>query len=455
MRRFIKNHDPDQMRDDLICQLKQETNGIENGTLTEKPLSKIRLSQKNKLLSMLKRMPEPTQREKIWRKSRVDGFDVSRFKFNPKLKNTQHSEFRQKNTICPHDGFSGSYIVNPDKNIIQLSNELSRKGVIFSDFGTAEKKFPKILETVMGKIVRSTNNKFTLRTLADPQCGLVLYVPNGVKIAEPFFTDFKWNGSSNLFTCYCVIYLEENSSATVIQQYYGCESKGRENALIRVAEIMVGLNATLNYSEMNSFNDSWWSFTDEYSIVRKGGRINWTVYNDGGYYTKTFLGVELTGKKANAKVTGIVIPGGNTQIDFDTYQKHTAPFTTSDLFFKNAMADTARSNWSGMIKVGKKAEKADGYQAHQNLMLCGKPHVESNPGLEIHTNDVKCSHGVTVGEIDTEQVFYLKSRGISESEARQLIAKGFLESGLIRVGDEVSRKVIGKRIIHNLSSLRC
>jgi len=119
------------------------------------------------------------------------------------------------------------------------------------------------------------------------------------------------------------------------------------------------------------------------------------------------------------------------------------------------MADEACSNWSGMIRVEKDAMKADGYQSHQSLMLCGNPQMESNPGLEILTDDVKCSHGVTVGDINEEQIFYLQTRGFSESQARELIAAGFLESSLTRIEDELSKKLIRKKIQRDLSRLLC
>ena len=154
-------------------------------------------------------------------------------------------------------------------------------------------------------------------------------------------------------------------------------------------------------------------------------------------------------------ITGILLPIGDHQIDFDTNQNHLAALTKSDLLFKSALANQGRSVWTGMIKVSPEAIQSDGYQINRNLMLCGQPHVDSVPGLEIMTDDIRCSHGVTISEIDQDQIFYLKSRGITESEAKQIIAEGFLNSALERIPNTNVKDVIRKRIHLRLSDVFC
>ena len=120
-------------------------------------------------------------------------------------------------------------------------------------------------------------------------------------------------------------------------------------------------------------------------------------------------------------------------LDHDTQQNHLAPNTTSDLLFKGALLDNSRSVWQGMIYVAPEAGKTDGYQANRNLVLSDRARADSIPGLEILTDDVRCTHGATVGKIDTEQIFYLESRGLPRVEAERLVVEGFFDPIMQRI----------------------
>jgi len=441
-----------QVEGDPICLGSFDLN---NTLIQNKSLSKNLIKKRIGFFTQLKKLPDPSIKEKTWRKSKIGRFNPKKLLLLPDKDFPKNKLIKVENQAYSLNDFAGSLHITPEEISTKLDEKLVNQGVVFSDLRTVEKKYPHILEKIMGKIIASKLNKFSLLTLTKPQFGAILYLPKGVHIEKPVQIFFSWKGSGFLHTFYSLILLEENSSVTVIQQFDGKSLNSSENALSRVTEIQLGRRAELNYTEVNTFDNSWWNLVDEYTIVKEGGKINWTVFCDGGYYDKIFLGVNLAGKASRAKITGILIPSEESQIDFDTFQRHTGPHTTSDLLFRNAMADKAFSNWSGMIRVEKDAMKADGYQSHQSLMLCGNPHMESNPGLEILTDDVKCSHGVTVGEINEEQVFYLQTRGFSESQARELIAAGFIESSLTRIEDEWSKKLIRKKIQQDLSRLLC
>jgi Fe-S cluster assembly protein SufD len=148
------------------------------------------------------------------------------------------------------------------------------------------------------------------------------------------------------------------------------------------------------------------------------------------------LRVILAGKGSSATITGIIIGSKEEKISLHTMQVHEAPETTSDLLIKSVLSDHARCLYDGGIRVEKKAQKTNAYQRNENLLLTGRPYAESKPALEILANDVRCTHGSTTGPIDTDQLWYLSSRGIGEAAARRLIARGFIGSALMRVGDE-------------------
>jgi Fe-S cluster assembly protein SufD len=132
-------------------------------------------------------------------------------------------------------------------------------------------------------------------------------------------------------------------------------------------------------------------------------------------------------------MSGFYFTDRTQHLDHDTQQNHLAPHTTSDLLFKGALKGKSRSVWQGMIYVAPGAQKADGYQANRNLILSPEARADSIPGLEILDDDVRCSHGATVGKLEQELLFYIKSRGIPNRDAERLLVEGFFDPIMQRI----------------------
>ena len=174
------------------------------------------------------------------------------------------------------------------------------------------------------------------------------------------------------------------------------------------------------------------SCTKEFN-VQQNGELSWIFGALGSHLTKSFTSVDLAGSGATAKVSGFYFADADQHLDMDTEQNHLAPNTTSDLLYKGAVTGAARSVWQGNIYVAPGANGTDGYQANRNLILSTKARADSIPGLEILADDVKCTHGATVGKVDPEQIFYLQCRGLDENEAKHLIVEGFFEPIMERI----------------------
>lgn len=153
--------------------------------------------------------------------------------------------------------------------------------------------------------------------------------------------------------------------------------------------------------------------------------------------------VNLTGGGARALILGFIIGEGLHTVKIYTVQNHTAPNTISDLHIKSVLKDQAFLQYEGLIKIEKDAQRSNAYQRNDNLLLSPKCKAESKPALEILANDVRCTHGATLGRIDKEQLFYLQSRGISMSIAEKLIISGFFQVLVDRISDvKVQNKVL-------------
>jgi Fe-S cluster assembly protein SufD len=150
--------------------------------------------------------------------------------------------------------------------------------------------------------------------------------------------------------------------------------------------------------------------------------------------------VELNGREAQAKILGIIL-GKEGKSNVKTFQHHRAPNTKSDLLIKGAFFNKANYNYQGMIRIDPKAQKSNAYQKNKNLILSDQARVDTSPKLEILADDVRCTHGATVGRIDEENLFYLMSRGIPRKEAEKLIIEGFLKSVITELDDDSKKKI--------------
>jgi Fe-S cluster assembly protein SufD len=171
----------------------------------------------------------------------------------------------------------------------------------------------------------------------------------------------------------------------------------------------VGEGANLKFIEMQSWGKNVWNFSHERARLDKNANLDWIIGAMGSHLTKSFMDVDLIGQGAKAKVSGIYFTDDVQHLDLDTQQNHMEPSTTSDLLFKGAVKDHSYSIWQGMIYVARGSQKADGYQANRTITLSSSARADSIPGLEILADDVRCTHGVSVGKVDPEQIFYLQT----------------------------------------------
>jgi Fe-S cluster assembly protein SufD len=211
-------------------------------------------------------------------------------------------------------------------------------------------------------------------------------------------------------------------------------------------ELSVGEGANLKFVELQSFGEHVWSFSHERAMVARDGRLDWIFGAVGTSLTKNFSEITLSGTGAEGRMSGFYLADGTQHMDHDTQQNHLAPHSTSDLLFKGALLGRSRSVWQGMIYVAPGAQNTDGYQANRNLILSDKARADSIPGLEILADDVRCTHGATVSQLEEEPVFYLMSRGIPRKQAERLVVDGFFAPIMQRVPFEKVRTRFEKMI---------
>ncbi|MBI5448859.1 SufD family Fe-S cluster assembly protein [Candidatus Gottesmanbacteria bacterium] len=185
----------------------------------------------------------------------------------------------------------------------------------------------------------------------------------------------------------------------------------------------------------------------DYSVVGNGDLV--LVFVAAGFHTASvYVRIRLQERFARAAIIGLVIGDKASTITIRTLQEHVAPDTTSDLLIKTVLSDHASCLYDGGIRVERCAQKTDAYQRNENMLLSGHAHAESKPSLEIFANDVRCTHGATVGPIPEEQLLYLSTRGIAHKNAQQLIVAGFLSHALEKISDLAVKNLVSDKIMY-------
>ncbi|HEY9793668.1 MAG TPA: Fe-S cluster assembly protein SufD [Candidatus Obscuribacterales bacterium] len=339
---------------------------------------------------------------------------------------------------------------------IKLRSELAERGVIFCDLATAiEKHADKIRPYLLQDL---KPGKFNLLTRALYNCGAFLYVPSGVEIKEPFIFGLGFSAHAEdigaaIFPRVFVV-AEDNSKVDVIFALGKESDQAVVGKRVSLASVVVDTHvksgARLNLLEVQELGSDVFVVEDINSHVAKDAQFNSLSIGVGGQQTKSDIATYLTAQGANSDVLGVILGARNEHFNFNTIQEHNAPDTKSNINYRVAVKDDSSSVYQGIIRVDKIAQRTNAFQSNKNLILGGNATADSVPKLEILANDVKCSHGATVGPVDKEQLFYLQSRGMTPPEAEELVVLGFFRQVFEAfpipaahqwISDVVSRKV--------------
>ncbi len=238
-----------------------------------------------------------------------------------------------------------------------------------------------------------------------------------------------------------LVVVPEGARASLIEEY-ASPSPDTEAYSNAVTELFVEPAAKLEYVSLQNLSRETWHFATHHARVERDAELDWVAGGFGSKKGKTRIQNDLNGRGATSRVTGAYFADGTQHLDYDTFQEHIAPDCESDFAFKGALRDDATAVWRGMIRVEKDAQKTNAYQECRNLMLSPTTHAVPIPGLEILANDVRCTHGATVGRVNREDLFYLMSRGLKRPEAERLIVRGFFQDVLDRIELEPVREAV-------------
>jgi len=370
-------------------------------------------------LAAYERLPLPDTTEEHWRFTDLSGFD-------PEAYSAQVGTLPRigPSTMVDVD-VSGLATVTADG--IQI--ERSPDGITFAPLPEDHER----LYSLVG-----WDEKFAAHNAAMWKHGLLVVVPKGVVVEKPLYV--RVSVTSQTFWRLVVV-AEEGARASLVEEYASPapDTAAYSNA---VTELFVEPGAKLEYVSLQDLSYETWHFASHHARVERDAELDWVAGGFGSKKGKTHIQNDLHGRGATSRVTGAYFADGTQHLDYDTFQEHIAPDCTSDFAFKGALRDEATAVWRGMIRVEQDAQKTNAYQECRNLMLSPTTHAVPIPGLEILANDVRCTHGATVGRVDREQLFYLMARGLPRPEAERLIVRGFFQDVLDRIELEPVREAV-------------
>ncbi len=374
-------------------------------------------------------LPMPTRRDEQWRFSSISTLDINGFSVADAATNALPlPEFPRAAELV----FANAAV----KRQPVLSPELVAKGVIFCSLEDALTKHSELVRGYFQKHpTRLGSEKFVALNTALTTSGAFLYVPKGVEIAEPFAVMHSLSGNNTALFPHTLIALEEHAKATLTEFFFSADGDGRQ-LVSGVNDLYAATGAALTYVGAQRWTKQTLSFQSNSISADRDARVVVLNIHLGGKQSRHESHSRLQGPGSHSEMLALTVADDAQEFDQRTLQTHQAPNTSSNLLYKNALLDTAKTIFSGLIVVEPDAQKTDAYQSNRNLMLSDEAEANSLPGLEIQANDVRCTHGATTGKINPEQEFYLRSRGIDPERAKQLLVFGFFEEVLAKLPNE-------------------
>ncbi|MCH2123368.1 MAG: Fe-S cluster assembly protein SufD [Pirellulaceae bacterium] len=386
----------------------------------------------------------PDRQSEEWTRTDIRLFKLDNFSLS--------AEDNFADSLCPTSlltknvGLAGSNVSrNGQTSETQLAPEWAQQGVLFGSLAELAREHSELIQPYLMKHAFQTDyDRFAALHAAWWTGGTLLYVPKGVVVNQPLHTLASLsNGATDL--AHTLVILEDGAEATLLSELISDEPSAGGFHCGGV-ELIVGKRAHLRYVNLQNWGEKVWHFAHQKAIVESDASLQWTVAAIGSRLAKVNQHVALVGEGANSQVNGVMFTEGKQHHSYHTLQHHIAPHCHSDFLYKAALQDNSRTVWRGMIKVDATAQKTDGYQRNDNLLLSHKARADSIPGLEIEADDVRCTHGSTTGKIDEELIFYAMCRGFTRREATRAIVTGFFQQIFDRITIDSVRDAMGLAI---------
>jgi Fe-S cluster assembly protein SufD len=384
----------------------------------------------------------PTRSDEEWMRTDLRSFRLERFA--PPM--AGGGSLRVDGLLSRNVELAGN-VASADGSLVEqhLADEVRQQGVLFGDWESMLEEHGDLLRPYLEKpLVESSYDKFASLHAAYWTGGRVLYVPRGIVIKQPLHSiSAMGDGKTDLGRT--LVILEEGAEATLLTETASSDESAT-GFHCGCTEIYVGPRARLRFVNLQNWGLGVWHFSQQRVRVGRDASLQWTTATLGARLSQVNQHVVLAEPGAESQVNGVLFTEGKQHATCNSLQHHAATDCRSDFLYKSALQDTSRTVWRGMIKVDQCAQRTDGYQRNDNLLLSTRARADSIPGLEIEADDVRCTHGSTSGRVDEELIFYLQCRGFTRKEAIRTVVTGFFQQIFDRITIESVREAMSNAI---------
>ena len=331
----------------------------------------------------------------------------------------------------------------------EIPEALRKEGVTFTDISTAIHDEPEFFRRYfLEKAILPEDDKFAALNNALFTSGFYLHVPKGIEVTVPFRVVTILDAEGHGFFSQNLVMADNRSKFTVLEELYSTRltDPSRRSTYSGLSEVHLHEGAEVTYGSINNLSQNVNIFSNKKSIGEQDSKIVWSSGLLGGAYTRSRLESVMKGAGASSENVEVVFGAGTQRFDTVSNITHSGPNTSGHAIAKGVVKDKARSIFKGMIRIDKNAKNSRAYLAEHAMILSKDALADAIPGLEIETNEVKATHSASVSQINEEDIFYLRSRGLSEDEAKKLIIIGFFEPVVERISvPEIARRI--RRIV--------
>ena len=395
-------------------------------------------AQRRQAFEVYERLPMPSRSDEEWRRTDLRGLDLGAFEAFERPDGAAPS--------APIDDTAGVLRQRgSEPGRVELDPAVGARGVLFMPLSQAVREHPDLVRRHLFTDVRPERDKLAALHAALFSGGTFLHVPEDVVVEKPLVAQYWSSGGGAAVLPHTLIVAGRGSSFNYVDELLSPDLD-RPALTSGSAEVFVGEGASVGYISLQRWGRHAWQFADLRARVERDASVRLVAVGLGGRFAKNRIEAALTGRGASAELKALFFGSGQQFFDYHTLQQHQVGDTTSDLLFKGALQDTARSVYAGLIRIEKDAQRSDAYQANRNLLLSKTAKANSIPMLEILNNDVRCTHGATVAPVDPEHLFYLESRGIPAATAEQMIVHGFFGEVLERIPVRQARDLVEQEL---------
>lgn len=389
--------------------------------------------------------PIPRRGLHLWRYTDPTNFVVDKSQINDALFRANFESVIESELALLKDGHSSAFVIDKAGRDItfHIANKLASDGVVVSKLSDAVESHHEIVNKYLYSQVNSDTGKFEAMNSALWNDGIFIYVPDGKSVEKPIHLLRESGMDSSAQFPRLLVVVGKNSNVTIIDEYSGGSETQSDNMSLTnsAVEIFGDVDSRTRYISLQRNSEGAKVYLAHRAKAEQNASILTVPLAFGGAVSKQNFGVTLNGAGADSKMYGLLFGGGNQHYDNHTLHHHAVGKTTSDINFKVVLKDKANSAYTGLIRIENNAKVCEAYQENRNLLLNKGCKAETIPELEILNEDVICSHGATIGPIDPEMIFFLKCRGINETEATRMVVGGFVEATLKQVPDDIKEKI--------------